>query len=77
MNAIADTVQGKEYDSPPYTVVATYEDGSNSVRIQQYITHMMNHRATLKMETHAINKFKISLLFSHFSCKKIALLLRF
>ena len=31
MNAIADTVQGKEYDSPPYTVVATYEDGSNSV----------------------------------------------
>ena len=34
MNAIADTVQGKEYDSPPYTVVATYEDGSNSVSIQ-------------------------------------------
>ena len=31
MNGIADAVRGKQYDSPPYTVVATFEDGSDSV----------------------------------------------
>merc|ERR1711988_1538708 len=36
VNAIADTVQGKEYDSPPYTVAATYEDGSNSFEERNY-----------------------------------------
>jgi hypothetical protein len=36
VNAIADTVQGKEYDSPPYAVVATYEVGSNSFEERNY-----------------------------------------
>merc|ERR1712079_136507 len=36
VNAIADTVQGKEYDSPPYTVVATFEVGSDSFEERNY-----------------------------------------
>ena len=33
MDGIADAVRGKQYDSPPYTVVATFEDGSDSVSL--------------------------------------------
>merc|ERR1719220_2017072 len=36
VNGIADAVRGKEYDSPPYTVVATHEVGSNSFEERNY-----------------------------------------
>merc|ERR1711872_285402 len=36
MNGIADAVRGKQYDSPPYTVVATFEDGSDSFEERSY-----------------------------------------
>merc|ERR1712165_449546 len=36
VNGIADAVQGKEYDSPPYTVVATYPVGSKSFEERNY-----------------------------------------
>ena len=37
MNGIADAVRGKQYDSPPYTVVATFEDGSDKVNLPNMI----------------------------------------
>ena len=37
MNGIADAVRGKKYDSPPYTVVATFEVGSDSVNLRNII----------------------------------------
>ena len=33
MDGIADAVRRNGYNSPPYTVVATYQDGSDSVSI--------------------------------------------
>merc|ERR1712179_475102 len=36
VNGIADAVQGKEYDSPPYTLVATYQVGSNTFEERNY-----------------------------------------
>merc|ERR1712062_530061 len=36
VNGIADAVRGKEYDSPPFSVVATYDVGSNSFEERNY-----------------------------------------
>ena len=54
VNGITETFSGKKYDSPPYTVVSTYEVGRKSVSTienitkKKYVENNLNKRMYLK-----------------------------